>query len=116
MTARDLSVLAHAGDFRVAPDGGRIAYTVITVDTEANGYRTRIWLADVNASASPRPLTAGAWADTLPRWSPDGRRSWLRRRFRLGRRPRLSCRRSRDGATPDHVMEPVAITFRRRSS
>jgi dipeptidyl aminopeptidase/acylaminoacyl peptidase len=73
MTARDLSILAHAGEVRVAPDGRRIAYTVITVDTEANRYRTRIWLADVNASAPPRPLTAGAWADTLPRWSPDGR-------------------------------------------
>ena len=73
MTARDLSILAHAGEVRVAPDGRRIAYTVITVDIEANRYRTRIWLADVNASAPPRPLTAGAWADTLPRWSPDGR-------------------------------------------
>ena len=72
MTARDLPLLAHADDVRVAPDGRHVVYTVTTVDTEANRYRTRIWLAAVDRSSPPRPLTAGPWADTLPRWSPDG--------------------------------------------
>src|SRR3982074_2191727 len=73
MTARDLPLLAHADDVRVAPDGRHVAYTVTTVDTEANRYRTRIWLAALDGSAPPCPITAGTWADTLPRWSPDGR-------------------------------------------
>jgi dipeptidyl aminopeptidase/acylaminoacyl peptidase len=72
MTARDLPLLAHADDVRVAPDARHVAYTVTTVDSEANRYRTRIWLAAVDGSSPPRPLTAGPWADTLPRWSPDG--------------------------------------------
>ncbi len=73
MTTRDLPLLAHADDVRLAPDGRRVAYCVTTVDAEANRYRTRIWLAAVDGSEPPRPLTAGTRADTLPRWSPDGR-------------------------------------------
>jgi dipeptidyl aminopeptidase/acylaminoacyl peptidase len=73
MTTRDLPLLANADDVRLAPDGRRVAYSVTTVDVEANRYRTRIWLAAVDGSAPPRPLTSGTRADTLPRWSPDGR-------------------------------------------
>lgn len=41
-------------------------------DATANKCRSRIWLADTDGSAPPRPLTAGEVTDSQPRWSPDG--------------------------------------------
>lgn len=72
MRTRDLALLANADDVRISPNGRRVAYTVTTLDTKANRQRTRIWTADVDGTDAPRALTAGTWADTLPRWSPDG--------------------------------------------
>src|SRR5205823_13900104 len=46
-----------------------------SVDTEADEYRTALWLLDLDAEgralAAPRPLTSGP-RDAQPRWSPDG--------------------------------------------
>ena len=74
MTPEDLSRLVQAEDVQVAPQGDLVAFTVTSIDTEANDYRTRVWLAPVDRSEPPRPFTAGERRDTLPRWSPDGRR------------------------------------------
>jgi dipeptidyl aminopeptidase/acylaminoacyl peptidase len=73
MTTRDLPLLAFADDIHLAPDGRRVAYTVTTVESDANRYRTRIWLAASDGLTAPHPLTSGTRSDTLPRWSPDGR-------------------------------------------
>lgn len=73
MAPRDIGLLATIGETRVSPDGQLVAYTLTTVDLDANAYRTRVWLAPVGADQRPRPVTAGEKADTLPRWSPDGR-------------------------------------------
>ncbi len=72
MTPRDLALLANADDVRISPNGRQVAYTVTTLDINANRQRIRIWIADVDGAAPPRALTAGTWADTSPRWSPDG--------------------------------------------
>lgn len=59
----------------VSPDGHRVAYVVTRVDLKANTYRSQVWLADVDGSRPPRPLTAGEHRDGNPCWSPDG--TWL---------------------------------------
>jgi dipeptidyl aminopeptidase/acylaminoacyl peptidase len=57
------------GDFRLAPDGRRIAYVVTTIDKEANRRQSAIRLIGVDG-AGDRELTADGAA---PRFSPDGR-------------------------------------------
>jgi len=64
-----------AGAPAVSPDGRRVAYVVTRVDLKANTYRSQVWLADVDGSRPPRPLTAGEHRDGNPCWSPDG--TWL---------------------------------------
>src|SRR5579875_305305 len=90
MSPDDINLLAVGGDARVSPDGRRVLYTLTTVDRDANAYRTRVWLADVDGESRPRPLTAGEGNDHLPRWSPDGRM--------------VAWASSRDGATAVHVL------------
>jgi dipeptidyl aminopeptidase/acylaminoacyl peptidase len=75
MQPKDVYELANAAEPRLSPDGTRVAYTVTTIDKEANDYRTAIWVAPVDGSGEPRRFTAGEKRDTLPRWSPDGK--WL---------------------------------------
>jgi len=72
MTPDDVGLLVEVSDPRVSPDGTQIAYVVMTVDIEANEYRTRIWMASVDGATAPRPFTAGTKRDKTPRWSPDG--------------------------------------------
>ncbi len=68
----DVGALVEAGDPRVSPDGGRVAFTVMTVDLGANRYRSALWLVPADGSEEARPLTAGMHRDVRPRWSPDG--------------------------------------------
>jgi dipeptidyl aminopeptidase/acylaminoacyl peptidase len=56
---------SRVGSPRVAPDGGRVAFVVTTIDVDENLSRSRVWLDD-------RPVTAGPH-DGGPVWSPDGR-------------------------------------------
>ena len=59
-------------DVQISPDGGQIAYVRSGIDSEADEYRTTIWLVDVH-DGSERQLTFGPKRDSAPRWSPDGR-------------------------------------------
>jgi dipeptidyl aminopeptidase/acylaminoacyl peptidase len=72
MQPDDIRLLTAVGDVAVAPGGDRVAYTLTTVDLDANAYRNRLWLADA-AGGPVRPVSAGRASDGLPRWSPDGR-------------------------------------------
>jgi len=75
MVPSDIGALVAPGDPRVSPDGSTVAYTVTTVDLEANQYRSQVWLAGVGGSPPPRPFSRGGEArDGKPRWSPDGGR------------------------------------------
>jgi dipeptidyl aminopeptidase/acylaminoacyl peptidase len=67
----DLLRMEWVADPRIAPDGRRVAFTRVSVDTVTDEYRTSIWVIDANGG-EPRPLTAGP-RDAQPRWSPDGR-------------------------------------------
>jgi dipeptidyl aminopeptidase/acylaminoacyl peptidase len=63
----DLYRIAVPSDPRLRPDGGAVAYTLTTCDSETDANRSEIWLAA--PGAEPRRLATGS----LPRWSPDGR-------------------------------------------
>ena len=72
MQPADIGALTAVGDPRLSPDGRTVAFTVTTVDVEANEYRSQLWVGDVDGSAEPRPFTSGEHKDARPRWSPDG--------------------------------------------
>ena len=72
MVPEDVYEITGAFDPRVSPDGRTVAYVVLSVDREANEYRSAIWTARTDGSEQPRQITSGARRDTSPRWSPDG--------------------------------------------
>jgi dipeptidyl aminopeptidase/acylaminoacyl peptidase len=72
MRPADITRIARVDEVRLDPSATRVAFTVTTIDGAANRYRTRIWVGPADGSSRPRPVTAGEWSDTLPRWSPDG--------------------------------------------
>ena len=73
MQPADIGRLVTVADPKVSPDGRRVAFVVTRVDLEGNRYRSAVWLAAVDGSVPPYPLTAGD-RDGQPVWSPDGRR------------------------------------------
>jgi dipeptidyl aminopeptidase/acylaminoacyl peptidase len=65
LTIDDLTALHWIADPQISPDGTRVAFTRTWVDTEADEYRTAIWILDADG-AGLRRLTAGE-RDTQPR-------------------------------------------------
>ena len=55
----DIGRLTAVGDPRLSPDGSTVAFSVATIDLDANEYRSRVWLASVDGSSEPRPFTSG---------------------------------------------------------
>lgn len=72
ITIEDLFRVKMVGDPQPSPDGARIAYVVTHMDTEADTYRSQIWIIPA-AGGTPIRFTGGK-NDSAPRWSPDGRR------------------------------------------
>jgi dipeptidyl aminopeptidase/acylaminoacyl peptidase len=72
MKSADVYELTGATDPRISPDGRTVAYTVWSIDRDANDYRSAIWLAPTGRSGTPRQFTSGTKRDATPRWSPDG--------------------------------------------
>jgi dipeptidyl aminopeptidase/acylaminoacyl peptidase len=70
----DLYEFRVPGDPVVSPDGAAILTTVLTIDRDSGEYRAAIWRLDADGG-NARRLTSGAWRDSAPRWSPDGR--WI---------------------------------------
>lgn len=56
---------------QISPDGKWIAYTVTTIDREADKRRTAIWMVNWEGTRSVQ-LTNAADGGSSPRWSPDG--------------------------------------------
>src|SRR5437763_1971819 len=71
MTPRDLLRYRLLEDQTLSPDGGRVAYTVATIEGDDHAYRGAIWLVSTNGG-EPRRLTYGEKGDASPRWRPDG--------------------------------------------
>ncbi len=71
MREEDLLSLVWVADPRISPDGARVAFTRVAVDTAEDRYETSIWMVET-AGGEPRRITAGP-RDGQPRWSPDGK-------------------------------------------
>jgi dipeptidyl aminopeptidase/acylaminoacyl peptidase len=57
----------------ISPDGGQIVFTRGWTDTMKDQAAANLWLVGSNGDR-PRELTQGAWRDSAPVWSPDGKR------------------------------------------
>jgi dipeptidyl aminopeptidase/acylaminoacyl peptidase len=69
----DLYHLRVPSDVRLTPDGRLTVFTLQEAAERRDGYVRSIWAVPADGSEEPRQLTRGAWHDTAPRISPDGR-------------------------------------------
>ncbi|MDN5795723.1 MAG: S9 family peptidase [Intrasporangium sp.] len=69
---RIIGSIVEASSPALSPDGTQVAFVVRWISYEQNARLSRVWLAPVDASARPRPVSGGEH-DTAPEWSPDGR-------------------------------------------
>lgn len=74
MQPTDVAHLISLGSPSISPDGGRAVVAASQADLEADEYRSRLWLVDLDGAEPPRQLTHGSH-DAAPRYSPDGR--WI---------------------------------------
>jgi dipeptidyl aminopeptidase/acylaminoacyl peptidase len=72
LTADDVYRMKEVGGPQVSPDGKWIAYTVTSMDREADKLRSAIWMVNWEGTQDYQ-VTRGPDSDTSPRWSPDGR-------------------------------------------
>ena len=68
----DIYRMQEVGHAQTSPDGKLIAYTVTSVDREADKRHTSIWMVNWEGTQNLR-LTYGPESCSSPRWSPDGR-------------------------------------------
>ena len=72
ITEKDLFDIAWVGDPQVSPDGSKVAFAKVTVNSAKTNYDTSLWLVSASGNEEPVRITNGI-RDTAPRWSPDGR-------------------------------------------
>ena len=70
----DVHLQKTVADPQVSPDGQWVAYTVSTIDREADKSDTDVWMTKWDGSTRLR-LTTSKEAESRPRWSPDNQ--WL---------------------------------------
>lgn len=71
ITQTDLYAFRWIASPQISPDGTKVVYTLVTVNSKHDNYETQLWIIPA-AGGTPRPLTAGPH-DSTARWSPDGR-------------------------------------------
>lgn len=72
LTADDLLAMKSVANPRISPDGAWIAYTVESIDIEADESSTQIFMVSRDGSEVVQ-LTSSDYSASTPRWSPDGR-------------------------------------------
>jgi dipeptidyl aminopeptidase/acylaminoacyl peptidase len=73
LSVDDLDRLRDVRDPQRSPDGEWVAYTVTSVDRDADKSDTDVWMVSWDGARSVR-VTSSPQSETTPRWSPDGRR------------------------------------------
>jgi len=68
----DIYRVQDVGYPRCSPDGKWVAYTVTSIDRDADKRKTSIWMVSWDGMEDVR-LTYSAESETSPRWSPDGK-------------------------------------------
>ena len=68
-----LMKIARISDPQLSPDGRTVAFTVQTIDLEANKKSTQIYIVPLDGG-TPRPITSGGGLNERARWSPDSKR------------------------------------------
>ncbi|MGE5358437.1 MAG: S9 family peptidase [Bacteroidales bacterium] len=74
---------------QISPDGSQIVFSRGFVDIMKDQNSSNLWIIDVKGERL-RQLTDGAWRDSSPAWSPDGKR--------------IAFLSDRSGSTQIHVM------------
>lgn len=72
ITLDDLNRLHDVGDPQCSPDGKWVAYTVSSIDKDADKRDSDIWMVSWDGSQKVQ-LTNSPESETAPRWSPDGK-------------------------------------------
>ena len=73
LTIDELLDLKTVSDAQISPAGDRIAFVIVDGFKPHDGpAESRLWMADT-AGSRAQPFSAGPWADSQPRWRPDGR-------------------------------------------
>jgi dipeptidyl aminopeptidase/acylaminoacyl peptidase len=65
--------LKRVGDPQLSPDGRWVAFTVQSIDVQANKRPQQVWIMPLTGGA-PRQITRDGEANHRPRWSPDSKR------------------------------------------
>jgi len=74
LTTLDLIMeMRNPGNARISTDGKRVAFVVREPMPGEQKYRRRIWLAEIDGSKEPRPISMGKHDEISPCWSPDGK-------------------------------------------
>jgi dipeptidyl aminopeptidase/acylaminoacyl peptidase len=68
----DVYRTAKVSDPEVSPDGKWVAYTVTTIDKDADKRRTALWMVNWEGTQDVQ-LTFGKQSSSSPKWSPDGK-------------------------------------------
>src|SRR3954447_14686964 len=68
----DVYRTAKVGDPQVSPDGKWVAYTVTTIDKDADKRGTALWMVNWENTQDVQ-LTFGKQSSSSPKWSPDGK-------------------------------------------
>ncbi|MEN6310280.1 MAG: S9 family peptidase [Acidobacteriota bacterium] len=72
LTLEGMLAIPKVATVALAPSGAMVAFDVMSVDWEHNGYTSEVWLADV-AAGRTFAVTKGQGMNMSPAWSPDGR-------------------------------------------
>ena len=73
LQATDLFDLEIAADPQISPDGRWVVYVRQRADIMTDGRFANLWIVGSDGTGH-RPLMTGDFADSSPRWSPDGTR------------------------------------------
>ena len=67
----DIFQLENASEPQISLDGKRIVYTRHSADIMKDTRPSNLWIVNFDGTGH-RPLTSGSFAESTPRWSPDG--------------------------------------------